>query len=252
MRIRTIKPEFWSSPDVAALTYPARLTFIGLWNYADDEGRGVRDARLVKSAVWPLDDEMTASEIEQHLQAMEARGMLASYTVGSRHYFEIPSWFDHQAISKPTESKIPEPLPEGSLSLLGDLPEGSGSEGNREGNREQGTGIVAQRFEEFWTTYPRKVGKRKAFGAFKQALRRTDAATITAGAERYRDDPNRRQEFTAHPTTWLNRDGWNDEALPASNGKRDPAADILRKAVSDGFGASDSPGRPPAELLPGA
>lgn len=252
MRIRTIKPEFWSSPDVAALTYPARLTFIGLWNYADDEGRGVRDARLVKSAVWPLDDEMTASEIEQHLQSMEARGMLASYTVGSRHYFEIPSWFDHQAISKPTESKIPEPLPEGSLSLLGDLPDGSGSEQGRERNREQGTGIVAQRFEDFWATYPRKVGKRKAFGAFKQALRRADAATITAGAERYRDDPNRELAYTAHPTTWLNRDGWSDDPLPARNGKRDNAAEILRKAVSHGATPGRGSDRPAAELLPGA
>lgn len=41
--------------------------------------------------------------------------------------------------------------------------------------------------------------------------------------ERYRDDPNRDDGYTAHPTTWLNRDGWDDDPLPArTNGKRPP------------------------------
>jgi len=38
MRIRSIKPEFWKSETVAALSPLARLLFIGLWNYADREG----------------------------------------------------------------------------------------------------------------------------------------------------------------------------------------------------------------------
>jgi hypothetical protein len=77
-------------------------------------------------------------------------------------------------------------------------------------------------FDTFWTIYPRKVGKRKAESAFRQALRRASVTTIIAGAERYRDDPNRSDEFTAHPTTWLNRDGWEDADLPARspNGRR--------------------------------
>ena len=40
MRIRSIKPEFWTSEDVTDLTYFERLLFIGLWSYADDHGRG--------------------------------------------------------------------------------------------------------------------------------------------------------------------------------------------------------------------
>lgn len=82
-------------------------------------------------------------------------------------------------------------------------------------------------FEEFWATYPRKVGKPKARLAFGAALRRASAEEIIAGAERYRDDPNRADEFTAHPTTWLNRDGWTDDPLPARGQKNARNVDNL-------------------------
>ena len=41
MRIRSIKPEFWRSEDVARLTWHDRLLFIGLWSYVDDNGVGI-------------------------------------------------------------------------------------------------------------------------------------------------------------------------------------------------------------------
>jgi hypothetical protein len=69
-------------------------------------------------------------------------------------------------------------------------------------------------FDDFWTAYPRRVGKPKARSAWARATRRAPAAAILAGARRYHDDPNREDEFTAHPTTWLNRDGWADPDLP--------------------------------------
>ncbi len=37
-RIRQIKPDFFSDPDVARLPIRARLTYIGLWTIADDAG----------------------------------------------------------------------------------------------------------------------------------------------------------------------------------------------------------------------
>ena len=40
MRIRSIKPEFWRSRDIAKLDWDTRLVFIGLWSYVDDNGVG--------------------------------------------------------------------------------------------------------------------------------------------------------------------------------------------------------------------
>jgi hypothetical protein len=87
-----------------------------------------------------------------------------------------------------------------------------------------------QGFLVFWDVYPLKRGKRKAQNAWLKAVRRiswepganmsTAMAQILAGAVRYRDDPNRVDEFTKYAEGWLNGDGWEDEPLPQRlNGK---------------------------------
>ncbi len=75
-------------------------------------------------------------------------------------------------------------------------------------------------FADFWEVYPRHRDKRKAFKAWRNAVARLGAtadarAAIIAGAIRYRDDPNRLDEFTKYAEGWLNGDGWEDEPLPA-------------------------------------
>lgn len=67
-------------------------------------------------------------------------------------------------------------------------------------------------FARFWAAFPCRVGKGQARKAWIRALTKADADTIVAGAERYRDDPTRKTDFTAHPTTWLNGERWTDEA----------------------------------------
>ena len=70
-------------------------------------------------------------------------------------------------------------------------------------------------FEEFWRAYPRKVGKKAAAAAYEEALSSVDAESLLAAAKRYAADPNREDQFTAHPTTWLRQGRWEDEPLPA-------------------------------------
>lgn len=71
------------------------------------------------------------------------------------------------------------------------------------------------RFDEFWKTYPRKVGKQKAVAKYKAALARATAQEIIDGAQRLADDPNLPdQQYVPHATTWLERNGWEDEPLP--------------------------------------
>ena len=76
------------------------------------------------------------------------------------------------------------------------------------------------RFVEFWDTVPRKVGKGAARKAWAKAVKKADPQVIIEGMRRYRDDPNRSDEFTAHPSSWLNAERWDDDPLPARGGSR--------------------------------
>jgi hypothetical protein len=145
-RIRTIKPEFFTSLTIADLTPEQRLTFIGLWTHVDDAGRCVDDARLIKAALWPLDDR-TAADVERDMGALTEASLIVRYTLNRRHYLAVVNWSEHQKISHPSQSKLPapdegEPTPPtstdgSSVKPHGGLPEDSPLE--RKG-KEQGTG----------------------------------------------------------------------------------------------------------------
>lgn len=111
-RIRTVKPEFFTSLSNADLSIPTRLTFIGLWTHADDEGRCVDDARLIKAAIWPL--ERSVKAIETDLSELQKADKVTRYIVGNRRYLLITEWLTHQRINRPTPSKFPAPVEEGS------------------------------------------------------------------------------------------------------------------------------------------
>jgi hypothetical protein len=68
-------------------------------------------------------------------------------------------------------------------------------------------------FDLFWSIYPKKDDKPLAIRAFKKAVERARVDVIVAGAERYRDDPNRELAFTKNPSTWLNADAWENGPL---------------------------------------
>jgi hypothetical protein len=70
-------------------------------------------------------------------------------------------------------------------------------------------------FNQFWAAYPKKQDKALAKRSFEKAITRASFDEIIAGAEQYRDDPNRDPLFTKNPSTWLNADAWENDPLPA-------------------------------------
>lgn len=90
----------------------------------------------------------------------------------------------------------------------------------------------SDRFDEFWDAYPRKVGKKKARAKFAAAVKAAgDAQRVIDGAQRLAADPNLPEKrFIPHPTTWLERGGWDDEPLP---GRAPSGQAPRRKTVSE-------------------
>lgn len=75
-------------------------------------------------------------------------------------------------------------------------------------------------FENFWRTYPRRIEKKSAFKAWKTALKSgATADEITAGAARYaKYRAGEPEQYTKHPSTWLNQECWEDEYSTAGIG----------------------------------
>lgn len=102
--------------------------------------------------------------------------------------------------------------PAGAADGLFDEPGGSSKTGKQ-------PPVDGDLFEEFWKTYPRKTDKKKARVAWVRAVKDHDPRELINAAARFAQ--SRRGEdprYTAHPTTWLNGERWNDEPIYARTG----------------------------------
>jgi len=106
-RIRTIKPEFWTSAQVLECSTNARLLFLGLLNFCDDAGRHPDSAKQIKAEVFPADD-FTGEDILGMISELSANGLIRLYTAEGKGYFEVTGWH-HQRIDKPQDPKYPPP-----------------------------------------------------------------------------------------------------------------------------------------------
>lgn len=138
-RIRTIKPGFWTDEKLSQLSPLVRLTFLGLISaMADDAGRCKGEVRLVKAAVWPLDDDVSTKAIASHLAQLARAKRIVLYDVEGARYIQIVNWKRHQRIDKPRPSELPAPpdgdgiIPEDSASILGSIGDTSARDTERE------------------------------------------------------------------------------------------------------------------------
>lgn len=101
-RIRTIKPEFWTSSTVVDLDPFTRLLFIGSWNFADDHGLMPDDPKRLKLQVLPADP----VDAEAIVNELVAAGLFQRVTApnGDR-LLRITTFSSHQKIDKRSNGK---------------------------------------------------------------------------------------------------------------------------------------------------
>lgn len=100
-RIRTVKPEFWTSEQVVECSPIARLLFVGLWTFADDRGVIPRRLRSIKMQVFPGDD-FSLDQVDDWLSELEAGGLLLRFEHDGSEYLAVTGWNKHQRIDKPS------------------------------------------------------------------------------------------------------------------------------------------------------
>lgn len=106
-RIRSLKPEFWSSPSLPSNPW-ARLLFQAMWNWADDNGVGTCNERELMGFAFP-NDEHTLEEFRRMLVEIRRVFDVDFYTVGGRPYYSIPTWEQHQKFDRRSKGKHPGP-----------------------------------------------------------------------------------------------------------------------------------------------
>ena len=155
MRIRTLKPEFWSSETIAPLPDTAKLLAIGLLNYADDEGYFWANPVLIRASIFPFDDSSTT--IRRLLDDLSRVGYLAigKRTDDGRVVGKVVNFLLHQRIDRPKDSIIKQNVIFDEASTKprctideASLLEGNGREGKGSGMEGNGTplppeGVVA-------------------------------------------------------------------------------------------------------------
>ena len=96
-RIRTIKPEFWSDPTMAAMPFEARLLYVGMWNFADDHGAIDDDPDRIAALVFPRDVTIDVGALVDLLVAAECLDRCIAED--GRPFLLVRSWERHQRIS---------------------------------------------------------------------------------------------------------------------------------------------------------
>jgi hypothetical protein len=236
-RVRSIKPEFWTDGDVVQMSPYARLLFIGSWNFAlCDAGHVKDDPTRLKLQVLPMDDVDPAALIEECVKL----GRLTRINLGDgRTFLHIKRFSDHQygspkwnprcpvckeiAPEKPSKSveKVPEPSTGSSdvLDFSGTVEQvGKGREGKKDLSTSK---LVDDKFQAFWSAYPRKVARGAAVKSWGAAIKRgAEPDRVIAAVVAFAVTVSGKDaEYVPHASTWLNQERYDDE--PAANAATD-------------------------------
>ena len=260
MRIRSIKPEFWRSDDIDALSIPARLLFIGLWSYVDDNGVGIFSLKDIVGDLFAgdmlLDSNETLIRVKEGLKELSGRGLIEIYSQDGHDYLAITNWERHQRVPNPNKPRYPRPSADSETPILlfneslirphESLRTGTGEQGNR-GTGEQIPPIAPQggqseiesesrqpstdpipEFDQLMAVYPNHDNPDDGLRELKRVLHRksphTSFVALLQGAQLLAAE-NRDPRYVPTLGNWLRKGGWKNKPKP-----RAPASSGMNRA----------------------
>lgn len=213
MRARNIKPGFFIDADLSEVDFASRLLFIGLWCYADREGRFEWKPKQIKASIFPYDN----VNIDKLLCNLMTLNVITCH--GNVGYVE--NFTKHQR-----------PHPHEAKSTLPEKPEQNQCHGMSlnvtkctsdvmiDDIRNNDTRIPDSKhlseysddFLEFWNLYPAKTGKGAAWKSWKK--QKPPIEKVKQALEWQINSQKWQEGFIPNPTTYLNQRRWEDENSP--------------------------------------
>ena len=96
-RKRQIDPLFWIDGDLSKISDKAKLLYIGLWNFADDNGVIPNNPYEIKGAIFPH----SQVKIDKNIDELIKINKLIPYEVEGKQYLWIKNFIKHQKIDYP-------------------------------------------------------------------------------------------------------------------------------------------------------
>lgn len=179
---RMLKKEISSSKKLGALeSDSARLLYTWLIPWLDIEGRYTADPDLLKGHIFPKVKTMTINKIKKLLIELAQDKLIYYYKFGGETYLQFYKFKKMQSLNPDREAKseIP-PFNHKSCELL-ITPELSPQVKLREVKlREVNISEYTPEFLEFYSHYPKQVGQRVAFDAWRQHPKKNHKDLIEA------------------------------------------------------------------------
>jgi hypothetical protein len=205
-RIRTIKPEFFTSEDIVSMSPLARLFYVSLWCEADREGRMEWKPVTFKMRYLPGDD----CDVNALAQELIERKLIVLYEADGKRLAEIPTFTEHQVINnREASSTLPTRDKHAKTTraprVKAERKEGKGKEGRE-------SALLAG-FVKFWKTWPagdRKQDKAACAEKWEREGLEQNADAICADVERRKETEKWKAGFVEMPMTYLNNRRWED------------------------------------------
>lgn len=216
MRARNIKPGFFIDSDLSEVDFASRLLFIGLWCYADREGRFIWKPKQIKASIFPYDN----VNIEKLLSNLMSLHVITfhdgiGYVEGFKkhqnpHPHEAKSTLPekpeqiqcHDMSCNATKCNADLMIPD---SLIPDIriPDS------------KHLSDYSDDFLRFWKLYPVKTGKGDAWKSWRK--QKPLIEKVMQALEWQTASQKWREGFIPNPSTYLNQRRWEDEP-PHENG----------------------------------
>ncbi len=238
-RIRYLKPEFFSDEDLGSLPFQTRLTFEGLWCFADKAGRLEYRPKYLKAMIFPYDNIKIEKEIESLANGKNnGNPFIQLYNIENRQYIQIIQWNRHQ---RPHHTEKESEIPPAPLLIK---EKGMGKGNQLEASKELRNGEVTVK-------EPLKNNIKKSFGEFnniqlteeeKERLNNRYGKEIVdlkieAFSNSFQSEPKKYNKYKDHYATlnnWIRKDFPKilKEPEKKSKWKSNPSCPLCKKETT--------------------
>ena len=237
-RTRSIKPDFWQSPQITMLSEATALTFIGMWNYCDCHGIHTADPLRLKLEIAAGRPEVTPEVVADRVRELIDQGLVREYVENGEPYWIVTGWAKHQYPWKP-HYRYPVPADFGEAPATvghhpADVRRTSTSNKNKRSNKDTDkdtnkdkrappAGGTLGRFKDVTDVYPKHRKKNLTKAREYWARHHCDAIADTIVAdviERQAKDVDWLRGAIPHLATYINQRRWNDPIEEATDEER--------------------------------